>query len=727
MNVGNLLLNCHMKKVPAKEIAAVKISNTTSPKRLQQQIDAYEHEKKMLLALSNDITRVRDKNDLIRIFSEHIQKLFYFTHTSITLIDDKQEYYSPFLLDHQSDALKSHGSYNRLTKAKFVLDEPIMQKVVKAGMPVTYLLEDILNEPTVPPFLILNYEVGIREVMFMMLENNDEPIGFINIYSDRSGVFTPEFQSIIAGIAPHLSNAVSNIIVNEQMVKSEGEKSFLLDFSQDVAAVRTKDDLEEAIFSVLQRVLKIRLAMIRIIEDDGVTLAPYMYDKEMFLGNEEVFKQLASKNITIQEHLSAKVLGSKEPVIFDIPEEERQGNSAQYIAFWKRFGLQHAYGAALRVGNKDIGTLWLLTDEVNLTILKGICAQISIAISNILANDKVLAYKQMLEVENDHLKEQIRTIFNYSDIIGSGPAMQQVYHLMSLVSETNSTVLLLGETGTGKELIARAVHNSSPRKNKLMIKVNCAALPANLIESELFGHEKGAFTGAVERRIGKFELANNSTLFLDEIGEMPLESQVKLLRVLQEKELERVGGKNTIKVDVRIIAATNRDLEQEVREGRFRSDLFYRLNVFPIHLPPLRERLEDIAPLATFFVGRYSKNAGRKINAISPKVFQELKSYLWPGNVRELEHLIERSVLLSSDATLREIYLPKSRSEMKNNAVDLTKRTLEEVERGYIIEVIKRCSGKVAGAGGAAEYLDLPATTLHSKIKKLGIGKADYF
>ncbi|MCF2518811.1 sigma 54-interacting transcriptional regulator [Dyadobacter sp. CY351] len=716
-----------MKKTLPADNLPVKNNHSISLSILQQQLDAYENEKNILLALSNDITRVRGKSDLIVIFSEHIKSLFYFSHVSITLIDESQQYYSPFLLDHQSIDLKNHRSYGQLANSKFPLDEPIIQKVVQAGTPVTYFLEDIIAMPGIPPFLVLNHEVGIKEVMFMLLKNKDKPIGFINIYSDRAGVFTPEFKSIIAGIAPQLSNAVSNIIVNEQVSKSEGEKSFLLNFSQDVAAVRTKDDLENAIFSVLQRVLKIRLAMIRIIEDDGVTLAPYMYDKEMFVGNEEVFKQLASKNITIQEHLSAKVLGSKEPVIFDIPQEERQGNSAQYIAFWKRFGLQHAYGAALRVGNKDIGTLWLLTDEVNLTILKGICAQISIAISNILANDKVLAYKQMLEVENDHLKEQIRTIFNYSDIIGSGPAMQQVYHLMSLVSETNSTVLLLGETGTGKELIARAVHNSSPRKNKLMIKVNCAALPANLIESELFGHEKGAFTGAVERRIGKFELANNSTLFLDEIGEMPLESQVKLLRVLQEKELERVGGKNTIKVDVRIIAATNRDLELEVRAGRFRSDLFYRLNVFPIHLPPLRERLEDIAPLATFFVGRYSKNAGRKINAISPKVFQELKSYLWPGNVRELEHLIERSVLLSSDSTLREIYLPKSRSDMKNDAVDLSKRTLEEVERAYIIEVIKRCSGKVAGAGGAAEYLDLPATTLHSKIKKLGIGKADYF
>ncbi len=236
--------------------------------------------------------------------------------------------------------------------------------------------------------------------------------------------------------------------------------------------------------------------------------------------------------------------------------------------------------------------------------------------------------------------------------------MQKVYRLMSLVAESNSTVLILGETGTGKELIARAIHNASLRKDKLMVKVNCAAMPANLIESELFGHERGAFTGAIERRIGKFELANTSTLFLDEIGEMPLEAQVKLLRVLQERELERVGGKNSIKVDVRIIVATNRNLEEEVKAGRFRSDLYYRLNVFPISLPPLRERIEDIEALANFFLNKYNKNTGKHISKISSKVMQQLRSYLWPGNVRELEHLVERSILLTSDSILREIYLP---------------------------------------------------------------------
>ncbi len=305
--------------------------------------------------------------------------------------------------------------------------------------------------------------------------------------------------------------------------------------------------------------------------------------------------------------------------------------------------------------------------------------------------------------------------------------MQEVYRLISVVAATNSTVLILGESGTGKELIARAIHNTSSRKDKLMVKVNCAALPANLIESELFGHEKGAFTGAIDRRIGKFELADHSTLFLDEIGELPLEAQAKLLRVIQERELERVGGKQTIKVDVRLVAATNRNLEEAVKSGQFREDLFYRLNVFPILLPPLRDRPEDLEPLTEFFVARYSRNTGKKIRKIAPKVLQQLRSYTWPGNVRELEHLIERSVLLTAGDTLQEVYLPKGTATDKQNPAQLANRSLEDVERSYIIEVLQRCGGKISGAGGAAEILEIPGNTLHSKMKKLGIGKADYF
>jgi len=303
--------------------------------------------------------------------------------------------------------------------------------------------------------------------------------------------------------------------------------------------------------------------------------------------------------------------------------------------------------------------------------------------------------------------------------------MQRVYQLMSLVAQSNATVLILGETGTGKELIARGIHDSSPRKNKLMVKVNCAALPVTLIESELFGYERGAFTGAFERRIGKFELAHNGTLFLDEIGELPLEVQVKLLRVIQEREFERLGGKQSIKVNVRIIAATNRDLLSEVEAGRFRSDLYYRLNVFPISMPPLRERRDDIPFLAHFFVNRYNKNNLSKITGISAKAMSELRAYHWPGNVRELEHMVERSVLLSNGKIINKIYLPDFKTG--NDLVQIQGITnLASVEKQYITDILRRCGGKISGKGGAAELLQLPPSTLHSKIRKLGISKSSY-
>jgi len=314
---------------------------------------------------------------------------------------------------------------------------------------------------------------------------------------------------------------------------------------------------------------------------------------------------------------------------------------------------------------------------------------------------------------------------SFPDIIGKGSEMQKVYQKITMVAPANSTVLLQGETGTGKEVISRAIHNASSRKDKPLVNVNCAALPHNLIESELFGHERGAFTGASERRVGKFELANNGTLFLDEIGEMPLELQVKLLRVIQEREVERLGGRSTIKVDVRLIAATNRNLEEEVRAGRFRQDLYYRVNVFPIHLPPVRERPEDIEPLANYFLARYTKNNGRKITSISPEVISKLKGYSWPGNVRELEHLIERSILLTKGDILNEVQIPRNvgRSEKAEQPF----KTLEDLERSYIIEILRKSKGKVAGSGSASQFLGIPSTTLHSKMKKLGISKIDYF
>ena len=312
----------------------------------------------------------------------------------------------------------------------------------------------------------------------------------------------------------------------------------------------------------------------------------------------------------------------------------------------------------------------------------------------------------------------------FDRIIGSSPALLNLLDQVKVVAATDTSVLITGESGTGKERVAQNIHRQSPRNGKPMITINCAALPAELIESILFGHEKGSFTGAHEKRTGKFEEANNGTIFLDEIGEMPFDLQKKLLRVLQEREIDRIGGQAPIPINVRLIAATNRSLEKEIAAGRFRLDLYYRLNVFPLHLPPLRERKDDIPLLADYFLQHYAARAGKAIKGIAKNLVEELEAYDWPGNIRELENLVERSVLLTQGSVITENYLDKApapRSNSSSRQSVATIKTIEENERDHIIEVLKKCNGKISGEGGAAMLLGIPATTLNSKIKKLGI------
>jgi len=332
----------------------------------------------------------------------------------------------------------------------------------------------------------------------------------------------------------------------------------------------------------------------------------------------------------------------------------------------------------------------------------------------------IAKYRFDIEKGSDDSPEVLGTQ-EIEGIIGKSKLLQDVVEKIRVVAPTDTSVLVVGESGTGKEKVAHAVHDLSERNHNPIVIVNCAALPHSLIESELFGHEKGSFTGANTMRIGKFEQANGGTIFLDEIGELPLDSQVKLLRVLQEKEIERLGGNKTIKVNVRVVAATNRSLEKEVAEGRFRLDLYYRLNVFPIQLPPLRERKEDIELLAHFFLKKYAAASKRNINSISAKATEQLLNYSWPGNIRELEHLIERSVLLTRTSEIESFDLPKIQEEQTGSSGIL--KSMEEMERDHIMNALESSGGKVSGFGGAAELLKMQPQTLYSKIKKLGIDK----
>jgi len=337
------------------------------------------------------------------------------------------------------------------------------------------------------------------------------------------------------------------------------------------------------------------------------------------------------------------------------------------------------------------------------------------------ALSEIQAMKEQLEVENIYFRHESKMKHQHKGIIGQSDGLKYVLYRAEQVAPTNATILILGETGTGKELIAAAIHNMSSRKERPLFTVNCAALPANLIESELFGREKGAFTGADSRRIGRFEVANGSTLCLDEIGELPLELQAKLLRVIQHHEFERLGSSQTIKIDVRIVATTNRDLGEEVRQGRFRQDLFYRLNVFPITVPPLRQRRDDIPLMVGSFIERFSRKLGKQITSISKETMNTLQDYPWPGNVRELESIIERAVILSPGSTLQLI----DKLTISSPPISTIVRTLEETERNQILKILEETGWRIEGHDGAAAILGLHASTLRARMHKIGITRPE--
>jgi formate hydrogenlyase transcriptional activator len=357
-------------------------------------------------------------------------------------------------------------------------------------------------------------------------------------------------------------------------------------------------------------------------------------------------------------------------------------------------------------------------------LLSEVAKQIAIAVENAQAYREITELKDRLAKENLYLEEEVRTEHNFAEIVGESAVLRRVLKEVETVAPTGSTVLIGGETGTGKELIARALHDLSPRRDRTFVKLNCAAIPTGLLESELFGHEKGAFTGAITQKVGRFELAHQGTLFLDEVGDIPLELQPKLFRALQEQEFERLGGTRTIRVDVRLVAATNRDLAHMVADVRFRSDLYYRLNVFPVVLPPLRERTEDIPMLARHFTQRFARRMGRRIETIPDATMEALVHYPWPGNIREMQNVIERAVILSRGPEL-EIPLSQFKQRPKAASADFSSApsTLEEAEREHILRALGETNWIIGGSAGAAFKLGMKRTTLQSKMRKLGIAR----
>ena len=386
----------------------------------------------------------------------------------------------------------------------------------------------------------------------------------------------------------------------------------------------------------------------------------------------------------------------------------------------------------LAVGSSRVGQY----SETDTAFLQEVAGQVALAIENMTAYEEIAVLKARLEHENAYLQEEIHREHDFAQMVGSSEALQAVLRRVDKVAPTDSTVLITGETGTGKELIARAIHHRSARRTRPLVKVNCTAISAGLVESEFFGHVKGAFTGALERRMGRFQLAHGGTIFLDEVGELPPETQVKLLRVLQEREFEPVGSSQTLAVDVRVIAATNRDLQAAVDAGRFRADLFYRLNVFPLEMPPLRQRRSDIPQLVMFFLARYGPRFGKRVQTVSPDTMERLVAYGWPGNVRELENVIERAVVLASGSVLEiedDLLRPAPAHAGHTGAGPTTvvapvgpepaglAAMLEEVERAQITAALQRSGGVIEGPRGAARLLKVHPNTLRSRMEKLGL------
>ena len=528
-------------------------------------------------------------------------------------------------------------------------------------------------------------------------------------------------EAVASHVAIALESAVSNDVADSyqrQLLAERDRWKLLLEINNHVISYLDVKELFRAACDSLRNYFENDFAAIWLLDKDHNRLEAAAMDfpaSQGFLQHVEL-PQLTAEQIqwvrTRQPELWTRTeLQALPPVIRDSYASE---------------GIEAMAIASLRAPNRPLGVITLGSKRVDyfrpddLDLLGQIATQISLALDNALAYEKLNASKNQIEEERLYLEEELRAEYNFEDIVGKSEALRKVLQQIQIVAPTDSTVLLHGETGTGKELIARAIHSLSARKSRTFVRLNCAAIPSGLVESELFGHEKGAFTGALMQKKGRFEIADQGTLFLDEIGDISLELQPKLLRALQEQEFERLGSAKTIRVDVRLIAATHRDLQAMITNNQFREDLFYRLNVFPVEIPPLRDRRDDIPLLVNFFVSRLSRKMQKQIRTIPKDAMEALATAPWPGNIRELANFIERAVILTQGTELR---VPLK--EIKKSAVSVATSgsTFEDAERQAIVEALKASEGKISGIGGAAARLGLKRTTLQNKMRKLGVAR----
>jgi len=590
------------------------------------------------------------------------------------------------------------------------------------------LVSDLDKEHRWPTVIRHMKEDGTQSVCFVPLTTAVRRLGamgFLSLQKDAYGEADLEFLQLIAEqVAVAVDNALnfaSTEAAQRSLARERDRLSLALEINNAVVSHLELKALLKAISTCLGRVIPHDFAWLCLFDPMTRELRAHAID---FPSNQDFVG--AGESIPLEGTPDGLAFSSQKTVhvrslnLMEFPAEIMKRADAE--------GLKSGCAVPLILHGRALGTLSVVSMQEDAfadddeKLLSRIGAQIALAVANSMAYQEISSLKDKLAKEKLYLEEEIQTAYNFEEIVGDSRTLKLVLKEVQTVAATDSTVLILGETGSGKELVARALHNLSGRRERTFVKLNCAAIPTGLLESELFGHEKGAFTGAIAAKIGRFELADRGTLFLDEVGEIPLELQVKLLRVLQEQEFERLGSTRTIRVDVRIIAATNRDLARMVEEQRFRSDLYYRLKVFPMTVPPLRDRVEDIPLLVRHFAQKFSLRMKKHIETIPSEAMKALQAYQWPGNVRELENFIERAVILTQGPDLF-----VSLAELKglpDHTTNAKATTLEQAEREHILKSLRESGWVIGGAAGAAVKLGMKRTTLQSKMHKLGISRS---
>jgi len=693
-----------------------------------------EHSRRQLEALlevSEAIAHQRDLPALFHDLAARLHSVIEFDYLSLVLHDPARNVMRLHILETQVLGEKPVGSETSIE------DNP-SGWVWKTQQP--FVVNDVLEETRFPEFLKKLREHNVRSLANLPLTTAQRRLGAMGFgrlvpqrITDNDLHFMQRVASLVAVAVDNALNFESAQAYQAQLARERDRLRVLLEINNVLVTTRELPEVFRGIVSTLKRVIHHDYTSLALLDADTGLLRIHALD---FPGNPGIFKP--ETTVSRDNSPAGRAISTSRPLI--ARGSELDGYDSEIIRILRAEGLQAVCCTPLIHHGHTFGTLNLASRRLDaftaqdLELLQPVGAQIAIAVENALAFKEIDALKNKLAVEKLYLEEEIRSEFNFEEIVGESAALKRALAQVELAAPAGTTVLLLGETGTGKELFARAIHNLSPRRDRTFVKINCAAIPSGLLESELFGHERGAFTGAISQKIGRFELADRGTLFLDEVGDLPLELQPKLLRVLQEQEFERLGGNRTQRVDVRVVAATNQDLSKQVAERAFRSDLYYRLNVFPIQIPALRERPEDIPLLVRYFVQRFSRSLNKGVEYIPADVMDALSNYSWPGNIRELENLLERAVLLSPGKELR-VPLSEIKSSAVNSAagMDLSSSltspasltssisTLEEAERQHILRALKHTQWRIAGPKGAATILGMKRTTLQARMRKLGI------